>query len=206
MPAATQSPRRRAAPETRRSELVDAALSAFTARGLAATAVDDIVRAAGVAKGTFYLYFSSKDDVVNAVAERIVDRVGDRVEAIASTAHLSPVDRLLALGRSLNEVGKDPFERELVEVFHRPENRAVHDRISEGVITRLAPALAIVIADGVAANVFRPQDPRLAAAFVLGSLTVLHHVVGDPDQMPVAIAHLDHFILRGLGFAGEIHP
>ena len=133
----TRSRNRRTRPDTRRQELVDAALALFAARGVAATSVDDIVKAAGVAKGTFYLYFSTKDDAVTAVAERMVDGVGERIEALANTPELSPIDRLLALGKTMQEVGREPHERDLVEMFHRPENRAVHDRISEHIVTRL---------------------------------------------------------------------
>jgi hypothetical protein len=40
---------------------------------------------------------------------------------------------------------------------------------------------------------------------VLASFTSLHHVINHPDDLPAAIAQLDRFILRVLGFAGEIH-
>ena len=203
MPSPATKPRR-SRPDTRREELVDAAQALFAAHGVAATSVDDIVQAAGAAKGTFYLYFKSKDDAVTAVAERMVEGVANRVEAIADTRALSPIDRLMALGRALSDVGRDAHERDLVEVFHRPENRALHDRMTERIIAQLAPPLAGIIRDGIAANVFRPQDARLSAAFVLGTFTSLHHVVSDPDDMPTAIAHLDAFILRGLGYAGEV--
>ena len=202
----SQTTNRASRREVRRNELVDAALAVFSAHGVAAASVDDIVRAAGVAKGTFYMYFRTKDDAVNAVAERMVNAVGDLVAAAASTASLSPIDRLLALGKALQEIGREPYERDLIEMFHRPENRAVHDRISERILARLAPSLTTIIADGVSAHLFRPQNPRLAAAFVLGSFTLLHHVVSDPEGMPAATTQLETFILRGLGYAGEIDP
>lgn len=201
----TKVTNRRTRPDTRRQELVDATLAMCVARGVAATSVDGIARAAGVAKGTFYLYFSTKDDAFTAVAERMVIGVGERIETLANAPELSPIDRLLAFGRTLQEVGREPHERDLVEVFHRPENRALHDRISEHLVTRLTPSLTTIIADGVATRLFDPQDPRLAAAFVLATFTSLHHVVSYPDQLPATIAQLDRFILRGLGFAGEIH-
>jgi AcrR family transcriptional regulator len=178
----------------------------FAERGVANTSVDDIVEAAGVAKGTFYLYFKTRDDVVNAVAERLVASVGDRVEAIANRSDLSPIRRLLALGQALNEVGRERHERELLEAFHRPENRAVHDRISERIVTRLVPPVATIIRDGIEANVFSFQDARVSAAFVLGAFSSLHHVVNDPDDMPAGISQLDAFILRGLGYAGDVSP
>ena len=83
----------------RRAQLVGAALSVFSRDGVAAASVDDIVRAAGVAKGTFYLYFATKDDAVNAVAERMVEGVANRIEAVATAVDRSPVERLVAFGR-----------------------------------------------------------------------------------------------------------
>src|SRR5712691_9807017 len=182
----------------RRRELVDAALAMFVAHGVAAASVDGIVQAAGVAKGTFYLYFATKDEVVSAVAERMVTDVADRIEAVANTPGLSPLQRLLAFGQCMSEVGRERHERDLVEIFHRPENRVVHDRISERMLVQLATAVATLIGDGIDADLFSPQDARLSAAFVLGAFTSLHHVVSNPDDLPTAIAQLDVFVLRGL--------
>jgi AcrR family transcriptional regulator len=54
----------------RRTSLLEAAERVLTERGLSAT-VADITEAAGVAKGTFYLYFSTKEDVIRAVQARL---------------------------------------------------------------------------------------------------------------------------------------
>lgn len=81
-------PRPRADRTARRTELASAAARVFAARGVANTAVSDIVKAAGVAQGTFYLCFGSKDDVVLAVVEQMVDGVGAAIEtAVAETGH-----------------------------------------------------------------------------------------------------------------------
>jgi AcrR family transcriptional regulator len=203
-PLSNLTNRRAAQREVRRKALVDAALEVFSTRGVEAASVDDIVQAAGVAKGTFYLYFNTKHDAINAVAEQMVDSVGDHVEAAANAAGRSPVDRLLALGKALQDIGRQPYEGDVVRRFHRPENQAVHDRVSEQIIARLAPTLSRIIADGIDADLFRPQDPRLAATFVLGSFASLHHVVSGPGDMPAAIAQLERFILGGLGYSGDV--
>ena len=125
----------------RRQELVEAAVTVFLDKGVSATSVDDIVRAAGVAKGTFYLYFETKDDAVDAVAQRMVEGVANRVEALARAPDRSPVERLLAFGAEVSQVGGEPYQLDLIEVFHRPENRAIHDRMGEQALARLAPAI-----------------------------------------------------------------
>jgi AcrR family transcriptional regulator len=168
--------------------------------------VDDIVRTAGVAKGTFYLYFDSKDAVVNAVAERLVEDVGRTVQAALADEGRSPVERVLALGSAVTEVGREPYERELIEVFHRPENRAVHDRVGEHAFARMAPLLARVVAEGIAAGQFMPQDPDRAARYVLACFEALHEVIDDPAQVPDAMEELNAFVLRALGADGSHAP
>lgn len=185
-------------------ELVDAALEVFTTKGVGAASVDDIVRAAGVAKGTFYLYFDTKDDAVNAVAERMVEGVTARIEALANDPTRSPVERLAAFSVALREVGGEPHERDLIEVLHRPENRAVHDRMSQRIVARLAPDVAAVIADGIDRGLFRRQDAGRAAVYVLACFGSLHDVVGDVAQVPAATDELNAFVLHGLGYDGEI--
>jgi AcrR family transcriptional regulator len=58
--------------EHRRDELLDAAEELFRKKGVAATAVSEITDRAGVAKGTFYLYFESKDHLVAGLKERLL--------------------------------------------------------------------------------------------------------------------------------------
>lgn len=188
----------------RRRELVAAAVAVFSEKGVAATSVDDIVRVAGVAKGTFYLYFETRDDVVNAVAERMVEGVADRVEARATAPGRSPVERLLAFGAEVGEVGGEPYEVDLIKAFHRPENRALHDRMGERAFARLAPAIRAIVTDGIEQDLFRPQDPRRAAGYVMACFGALHEVVTSPDEVPDATAQLGIFVLRGLGYEGEI--
>ena len=203
MPSAvtTRRPDRRAA---RRRALVEAAVSVFSQKGVAAASVDDIVRAAAVAKGTFYLYFTTKDDAVSAVAAWMVEDVASRVEAIVNDADRSPAERLLAFGAQIAEVGGEAYERDLIEVFHRAENRVLHDRMGERAMARLAPAIAAVIADGIERGDFGAQDPGRAAACVMACFGTIHELVSEPADVPEAIEQLNRFVLRGLGYAPAV--
>ncbi len=186
----------------RREDLVDAAVQAFAAGGVAGTSVDAIVRAAGVAKGTFYLYFETRDDVVTAVAERLVDGVGRQMNAALAAGGRTAADRIRGIAGAMATVGSDPYERELLEALHRPGNAAVHDRLSGRIVERLVPAVTTVIADGIATGEFVAQDPRQAAAFVLGCFTSLHDLVGEAGDLPGIVDGLNAFVLRGLGHQG----
>jgi AcrR family transcriptional regulator len=70
MPPATVKKPRTKPPEERREELMDAAQALFLEKGVVETTIEQITVAADVAKGTFYLHFSSKDDVLAALRSR----------------------------------------------------------------------------------------------------------------------------------------
>jgi len=187
--------------ETRRAELVSAAAALFAQRGVASTAVSDIVKAAGVAQGTFYLYFDSKDDAVLAVVDRIaaaiVKDTAARIES-ASTA----VDKLLALCDVLSETGAEPEAAALVDLMHRPENRLLHDRLAEDMTQRLVPLLETIVEQGVAEGVFSVGDARAAAWFVLAGLQSVELAGTAISEMPAALTKAAEFALRALGYQG----
>lgn len=66
----------------RRQQLIDAAMTAFGAKGYHGTQVADIIKEAGVARGTFYLYFDSKRDIFDAVVQSIYRRVQEVIRPI----------------------------------------------------------------------------------------------------------------------------
>jgi len=178
---------------------------AFAAEGVAATSVDDIVRAASVAKGTFYLHFETKDDIVVAVAQQVIEGVSDRIEESAMDGRRTPVERLVAFGRAVRQMGAaERYERDLIEIFHRQENRAIHDRLAEQTIAQLKPTMTAIVSDGIEQGLFRRQDPTRAATFVLACFSIMHDVIAGPADLPAAIDELDAFVLHGLGYHGEL--
>ena len=187
--------------EARRAGIVSAAAEVFAQRGVARTTVSDIVKAAGVAQGTFYLYFDSKDDAVFAVVDRVADAICEQTAArIAAAA--SAVDKLLSFTGVLSEAGAEPGAADLVDLMHRPENRLLHDRLAEDITRRLVPQLEAVVEQGIAEGVFSVEDGRAAAWFVLAGLQSVE-LSGTPiGEMPAALAKATGFALRALGYVG----
>jgi len=85
------SNRNESAGNDKRSRILDAAQSLFLRYGVKRTALDDVVREAGIAKGTLYLYFDSKDALFAAIAERLcAEMLRNAEEAIASSSSITP--------------------------------------------------------------------------------------------------------------------
>lgn len=77
MPRAASSSKQKVVTELRRSEILAAATKVFGNKGFDATLMDEIARAAGLAKGTLYLYFKSKDQIYQAVVRQSLDELDE---------------------------------------------------------------------------------------------------------------------------------
>jgi len=155
-------------PEVRREELLDVALDLCRRVGFDAMSVDQLTTQAGVAKGTFYHYFSSKSDLL----WQLVQRFGDSLFA-ALTDHLATVEgdglvRLRALmdasaaykAAHLDALSYAPF-------LYREENLALRHRLFDAWLARTREVLLPVIEAGSADGSFDVDDPEGATDVVL---------------------------------------
>jgi len=175
--AVPETPRRRTkAPETRAAALMDAAERLFIEKGIATTSIDDIAAGAQVAKGTFYLYFPSKEALLGALQQRFVDTFCERLQA-AMDRHRP--DNHRARLRAWVETGLETYLDNIAlhdVVFHeyRPEDRRM--RNDNAVITQLVGLLK----RGDAAGVWEVEDPALTAVILFNAL---HGVADDAVAM-----------------------
>ncbi|MBN1628589.1 MAG: TetR/AcrR family transcriptional regulator [Thermoleophilia bacterium] len=167
---------------------------------MANTSVSDIVKAAGVAQGTFYLYFDSKDAIVLAVVERFVDEMITVLEDVAAAPADSAVDEFRALSSAMGELTALPGAADLSEFIHAPENRAIHDRLADRLTPCLVPVFQEVIQRGIAQGVFSVPDPAAATWFVLGGLQSTESRGVPVAELPAALAAATELALRVLGY------
>jgi AcrR family transcriptional regulator len=90
-------PRWRRRKDARPSEIIAAALESFAERGFAATRLDDIAAGAGVTRGTLYLYFSSKEELFEAVVRQSIVPILVRGEEMITGSTESTADLLTKL-------------------------------------------------------------------------------------------------------------
>lgn len=198
-------PPRRRRKEARPGEIIDAGLKEFSQNGLAATRLEDVAKRAGIAKGTIYRYFDSKEDLfVAAIRSRIVHSMND--VHIAIDHFEGPTDELLrmVLGKIYSEfIGTDTsaLMRILISEGNRFPNlvKLYHaEAISKGmsILTR-------IVERGVSRGEFRDgpaiAEPRiLIAPAIMAALWHSTFQVHDPLPIERFIeAHIDT-LLYGL--------
>jgi AcrR family transcriptional regulator len=161
-------------PEVRRAEILQAASELFQEIGYESTSVDSIVRSAGIAKGTFYYYFKSKDEVLAALAQQLCAEMVARSQIIADDPQLGAIEKFCAIIASQNQTVE--AGQALVEDLHRPENRALHERSNIEMVLAFGPILAAVVEQGNQEGVFQVDDPLSTVQFILaGSLFLFGH-------------------------------
>jgi AcrR family transcriptional regulator len=158
-------------PEARREDLLNAAQKLFLDHGVAPTTIEQIANAAQVAKGTFYLYFKAKDDIVRALGDRFAQH---HLAAIKDAVDAAPPDdwtRKLAIWAASGVTSYLDAIRLHDALFFSalPTREGLVDNI---VIDHLAGLLEA----GATAKAWSVADARFAAVFLFSGL---HAVVDD---------------------------
>jgi AcrR family transcriptional regulator len=158
----------------RRAELLEAAHGLFVRDGFADVSVSRIVRAVGVAQGTFYYYFDSKEAVLDALIRAHVEDVAARLAGVASDAARDPRHSLQEMIRT--ELDFDPGRAAELGAIRGADART---KLFAATLRTLAPVYAEVLARGQAARAF-PAGP----ADLLGEIVVLTtHSLFDRDLL-----------------------
>src|SRR6476660_9308482 len=155
-----------APPASKREAILRAAIDVFADRGYFNAQVADVARAAGVAAGTVYLYFKSKDDLLVSIFERSMRE--DLALGRAAVAGLDdPSERLRRLARGhLARLGAD---RNLAIVFQVELRQSTKfmARFSSSLLRDYLGLIREAIADGQRAGIFRDDIKATAAAKML---------------------------------------
>lgn len=156
-------------PQERRSELIEAAQKLFYARGYECTSVSNIVKHVGVAQGTFYHYFASKEEVLEAMAQRMFD---DFAEMFAEIVHIQQLTVMEKLQRFVLEGNQWKLERrdtimETALRLRQPGNALMILRLSEYRRKMMTPLFAHVIEQGCTEGILDVDHPIEMAAMLV---------------------------------------
>lgn len=215
MPVPVSEPRWRRRKEARPAEILQAALSVFAESGFAAAKLDDVARRAGVAKGSLYRYFETKEDLFRAVVK---DAISPDVAAISAAAEafdgpletLAPLllqrvavlltnSRVPAIAKMV--IGESRNFPDLARIWH------------DDVVAQIVAVLAGVIARRQARGEVVAGDPRLYVFSLMGPLLmaalfgeVFAGTTADPPNLQALAAQHGRLVLQGLRKPLTDHP
>lgn len=136
--------------ERRKQDLLNIAYRMFIEKGYENTSVDDIIAEAGIAKGTYYYYFESKEATLEAVIEMMIEKA----ENIAKTALTNPVPIPQKLASVVYAFRPNKDEIVITDVLERKENIVMHDKIGKKIVEVAVPILSDIVREGIAQGIF----------------------------------------------------
>jgi len=188
----------------RRNEILDVAGKLFAIKGYEKCTVNDILKEIGIAKGTFYYYFKSKEEILDAIIMRVTDMIVERAAEAAENAKLTPEIKLLSIFMSMqvkSEVGD-----EIADELHQPENALMQQKSLNSIIKGVTPILTAVIDEGIAKGVFHTDFPRQYMQIFLLSTSVFLDAGTfqvEPEEQQEMLRALIALLEKMLGIADE---
>ena len=156
--------------EVRRDEILDEAARLFVAKGYEATTITELQEAAGVARGTLYYHFRSKEDVLDGLIRRHGDRLLAGLRQVVA-APLPVPEKLMACIGAL--APQDAQQAALIEEMGRASNSTLFAKTLDDIVVRIAPVIAEVVAEGVRTGVLHTAYPLEATRILLVSAYAL---------------------------------
>ena len=136
--------------EKRKLVLLQIAYKMFLTRGYENTSVDEIIEEAGIAKGTFYYYFKSKEQLLEEVIGMMIGEEAQKARLIVDSD--LPVPQKIAAIMAAFRLAQD--EQTIGDALNQPENILMHEKTNRKIIDTIVPLLSEVVEAGVQDGIF----------------------------------------------------
>jgi AcrR family transcriptional regulator len=191
-------------PAIRRQEILDAARKSLIACGYHDVHLDDVAAAAGISKGSLYLYFKSKESLFSSVLEDVIDRLETRLNALpAQGTAVDFLSRMAAEMLDFVDENQDfliQFSREKPDLCGKRAGTVLQKRYAEH-LDFVSRAVGRCVKEGSV----RRHDPALGGLFFISlvRMFMLQKVMGQAaGPLRPKAEQLMELFLHGLGGQG----
>ena len=154
--------------DERRTEFLNTAQELFFTKGYEQTSVEAIIRKMKLSKGTFYYYFKSKEDLLDALIEGLSEKILKEVKKIADREDLNAITKLNSAFAVTRSVKLENIEllKVLIKVLYDDKNISFRFKIYRSSIEILAPEFSKIIRQGIKEKAFNTPYPEEAARLI----------------------------------------
>lgn len=146
--------------EERRNEILDVAEELFGSKGFDQTSTNDILEKVGIARGTLYYHFKSKEDILDAMIERMNNQLLAVAAKIASQQTIPVLERLVRTIMALNV--DNSLGNEVMQQVHKPQNALMHQKMQEKLVSGITPIVTKLVEEGISQGMFHTDFPAEA--------------------------------------------
>ncbi len=175
--------------DERINDIINKAEKLFAKKGYDNTSVADIIKKVGIAKGTFYHYFKSKDELLDAIVERILREIWDSVDVIVANDDLDAIGKFFGFFGVFRTISKG--REKLIEDIHKEENAHIHLKLEKKMYPEITPKFEKIIRQGIKEDVFDTKYPAEAAKVIMVSIATLTPVQQHSHNLKNGVTDLD---------------
>lgn len=189
--------------EERRNEIIETAGKLFEEKGYEQTQVQDIVNEIGVAKGLFYYYFKSKDEVMEELADRYADAIIDAVNKLIDK-DISTFDKINRIFQIFIDSAEKKFG--IFMGILNVKNGITHERIFFNVGKKMVPLVTELILSGNDNGECNCSDPEFITEFLVSGLfNIMNQISPDEkiDYLKEKLPTIKTMILKLYNFAEQ---
>ena len=148
--------------DQRKNEILDAAEHLFGTKGFDNTSTTDILNETGIARGTLYYHFKSKEELLDSMISRMTKRFVEKARKIAEQKEVPVLKRLTTMMLALNG-NYSNFNQEILQQVHKPQNDLMHQKMQNCLMSEINPLITILIREGTAQGICQTDYPEEAA-------------------------------------------
>lgn len=152
--------------EERKNEILDTAERLFSTKGYDDTSTADILNEIGIARGTLYYHFKSKEEILDAMIDRMAKGLAGKAKKILSEKDTPVLLRFTEMMLSL-KVDDRSVGYELLEEAHKPQNALMHQKMQKSVLSEICPLITALIQEGIVQGICRTDYPEEVAEMTL---------------------------------------
>jgi len=157
--------------DVRKNEILDAAADLFNSDGFDGTTISAIIEKAGIARGTIYYHFKSKEDILDALIDRRNTEFLTAARQIASDKSIPVLERLIRTFIAMN--GDKDGKSELTRQMHKPQNALMHQKTHQAMMEGIPPILMEIIEDGINEGLLNTPYPYESLEMVVAHINTV---------------------------------
>lgn len=158
--------------EERKNEILDAADILFNQYGYDKTSTNQILEMVGIARGTLYHHFKSKEAIMDALIERYMTQWLQVIQKAATNVSINSIERLINTVCAM-KIEEQEQMGEAFDMLHKPENALMHEKMEQTILQNITPIIADIIKDGITEGIFSTPFPYETAELLISSANVI---------------------------------
>lgn len=157
--------------EERKNEILDAAEILFAQKGFEGTSTTDILEYVGIARGTLYYHFKSKEEILDGVINRMSGQLLWKASEIVADKSKGVLDRLTEAILALNV--NSQLGQEVMEQMHKQQNALMHQKMQDRMIEGIVPILNTLVEEGMEEGIIHTSYGAEALEMIMLYATVM---------------------------------